>query len=352
MVEIRTYDGDGSDFAELCLRIRGQEGEAEKWSPLWDADYLRGQIEAPAADRELMVAAYDGGRLIGSFFAVPYRFNLRGESLRGTYSTCLMIDPAFRGLTPYVIEKLRRRHRDNGYALSLGFVMGGPGSGPHQCWTSYARAYPKNCRFVADAGYWIRAFDPSVLDAESRAGQARADEQLAGRLSGGEVDPPPDTELRACREDDIDACLELLRAQAARADCSMDWDRQSLGRHLIGSANTDALVADRDGSAIGLVAMHRLPVWNERPVHGVVIDMLAADARDDQTRRLLLNGACAKAREAGAQIATALRSSMFRARVMIPAGFLPAPDPGRLVVLFADETIEASAADDFELMLR
>ena len=350
MVEIRTYDGDGSDFAELCLRIRKQEGEEEKWSPLWDAAYLRGQIEAPAADRELMVAAYDGERLIGSFFAVPYMFDVRGKKLAGTFSTCLMIDPAFRGLTPYVIEKLRRRHRNNGYAFSLGFVMGGPNSGPYQCWTGYARAYPKNFQFVSDAGYWIRAFDPSVLDEAGRAEQARANAELGTRLESGSDAPPADTEIRACREGDLENCLYLLKAQTARVDWSIGWDRDSLGTYLTGSANTDALVAERDGSVAGVIGLHWLSVWNDGEICGVVIDMLAAG--DDLTRRHLLQAACAKAQREGAQVATALRSSMFRARTVIPSGFLPAPDPGRLVVLFADESIEASASGDFELMLR
>lgn len=352
MVEIRTYDGDGSDFAELCLRIRKQEGEEEKWSPLWDAAYLRSQIEAPAADRELMVAAYDGERLIGSFFAVPYTFNVRGNPVRGTFSTCLMIDPAFRGLTPYVIEKLRRRHRDSGYAFSLGFVMGGPRSGPYQCWTSYAKAYPKNCRFVSEAGYWIRAFDPSVLDEAGRAEQARADEQLASRLYGGEGNPPSDIEVSTCGPDDVDRCLELITAQTAKADWSIDWDRSGLQTYLLASDNTRALVARRGGAITGFVGFHQLSVWNERPINSVVVDMLAADTRDDETRRQLLQSVGEKTQQDGAQIAMALRSSMFRARTVIPAGFLPAPDPGRLVVLFADETVDAAASEDFELMLR
>ncbi|MDA4846584.1 hypothetical protein [Hoeflea poritis] len=350
MVEIRTYDGDGSDFAELCLRIRKQEGEEEKWSPLWDAAYLRRQIEAPAADRELMVGAYDGERLIGSFFAVPYMFDVRGETLAGTFSTCLMIDPAFRGLTPYVIEKLRRRHRDNGYAFSLGFVMGGPNSGPHQCWTGYAKAYPKNFQFITDAGYWIRAFDPSVLDEAGRAEQARANAELGARLQSGADAAPAGIGVRACRHDDLGDCLELLKAQNARADWSIRWDRDSLGQYLIGSGKTDALVAERNGSVAGVIGLHWLSVWNEREIRGVVIDMLAAG--DDLIRRHLLQEACTRARQEGAQVATALRSSMFRARTVIPSGFLPAPDPGRLVVLFADESIEASASDSFELMLR
>jgi hypothetical protein len=352
MVEIRTYVGDGSDFAELCLRVRQQEGEEEKWSPLWDAGYLRDQIEAPAADRKLMIAAYDGERLVGSFFAVPYMFNVHGQLRHGTFSTCLMIDPAYRGLTPYVIEKLRRRHRDNGYAFSLGFVMGGPKSGPYQCWTSYARAYPKNCRFVSDAGYWIRTFDPSVLDAAGRAGQARADEQFAARVSDGHGDLNEDIEIRSCCQADIGRCLDLISAQTAGADWSIHWDRQSLEHYLLRSGNIDALVALRNGAVCGLIGLHRLSVWNGSPIRGTVIDMLAADARDDGTRRQLLRAAGRDARDEGVQVAMALRSPMFRARNLVVQGFLPAPDPGRLVLLFADDAIAASASDGFELMLR
>ena len=352
MVEIRTYDGDGSDLAELCLRIRIQEGVEDKWAPLWDAAYVRNQIEKPAADRELMVAAYDGKRLVGSFFAVPYPFILHGQQRRGTFSTCLMIDPSYRALTPYVIEKLNRRHRDNNYAFSLGFIMGGPKSGPHQCWTTYARAYPRNCRFISEVGYWLSTFDPSVLDEASRFEHARVSGQLAGQLQGRKRIPEPGTEIRAYRNSDLDACLDCLNAQTAGADWAIHWNNENLGVHLQGDGNTRTMVAERAGGISGFISYHRLSLWNRETVRTVVFDLLATETGDDQTRRQLLSAACAKAREDGAQIATALRSSMFRARAMIPAGFLPSPDTGRLVVLFATENLDVSPSEEFAIMLR
>lgn len=351
MVEIRTYDGDGTDLEELCLRVRTGEGDAGKWEPLWNAAYIRRQILAPAKNRELAVAAYDSGRLVGAFFAVPYRFRVRGRSLPGSFSTCLIVDPAYRGLTPYVIEKLRRRHRENGIAFSLGFVMGQPGSGPYECWTGYAKAYPKNCRFVSDAGNWIAAFDISVLDDASREERDRAVAQLTGQR-GGDNARPSGIKIRAFRPDDLPACLELAQKQVERADWAIDWDETALMTFLEKNQNGTAFVAEHDGTLCGLVNYHQLPLWNGAPVGNAVFDLLATAPGKTAAGAALLDATCKKARDEGAQLATALRSSMFRARTMIPAGFLPSPDSGRLVVLFSEDDIEAGPSENYELLLR
>ncbi len=353
MVELRTYDSDADDVAELCERVRMHDGDDDKWTPLWDAPFVRQQIEAPADDRELMIGAYDDGRLIGSFFAIPYLFNVGVEQLRGTFSTCFMVDPAYRALGPYLIEKLRRRHRDLEYAFSLGFVMGGPATTSFQCWSNYAKHSPHNCTFVSDAGCWFAALDPALLDnSVSEDEQRRMDAYLAGQSRARESSRSNDVNIRVYRDDDLVACLECLMAQIESADWTIHWNEKSLCAQLQDNGHGQTLVAEREGKVCGFISHHRLSLWNGAKIRSAVIDLLAAISGDRSVHKQLVAAACRKLSKEDVQVAMALRSPTFRARTMIPSGFLPLPEPNRLVMLFADQDRYVSPSGNFEIILR
>jgi hypothetical protein len=353
MVEIRTYDGDGDDLAELCAAIRRQDGGDEDWVPLWDAAYFRRQIQAPAADRELMVAAYDGSRLVGSFFAVPYEFNFRGQLLPGTFSTCFMVDTAYRALGPYLIEKLRRRHRDNEIAFSVGFDMGGPNSASHLCWANYAKLSPQNCRHVADVGYWFATLDPTVFDdGASDEERALVDSFLAGQSRKDTSGQTAPDETRAYRQSDLADCLDCLKGQVGDADWAVHWDEERLAVLLGSPEYGQATVIERAGQVCGFVSFHLLPLWNGAPYRGAILDLLATRRKDPLLSQQLLSAAHRQASEAGVQVMMTLRSAMFRARNMVPSGFLPLPATGRLVILFANQELHHSPSDDIEVILR
>src|SRR5262249_45425218 len=115
-------------------------------------------------DRDFVIGAYDGSRLIGCFFAARASFRVDSREIIGTIGSWLTIDPSARSprLGLEIVEELRRRHTDRRMAFLLGFVNGDASTPANMFWTSYARLYPEHIRFVRRIGYWIR-----ILNGES-----------------------------------------------------------------------------------------------------------------------------------------------------------------------------------------
>ena len=69
-MEIRSYEGDAEDLAELMQRVWKGTYLRKMWFPLWDAEFLRWQLGND--DRRLCLAAYDEKELVGCFFSVRH----------------------------------------------------------------------------------------------------------------------------------------------------------------------------------------------------------------------------------------------------------------------------------------
>lgn len=351
MVELRNFEGDASEFAALCASVRRHEGNTAEWSPMWDAPFVRGQIDAPARNRELMVAAYDGNRLVGAFFAVPYEFIVRGDLISGSFSTCFIVDPNYRALGPYLVEELRRRHRDAGLAMSLGFVMGGHETAAGRFWKRYAEMAPKKCRFVGEAGLWGLVIDAKLAAGIGFAELSRLAEPRQRASDASLRVAEPSVSVRPYRKEDLPACLTCLRRVTAKANISIRWTAENLSI-LLGGEGSRTLVAQRHDEACGFVHYHRLPIWHGARIAGAVIDLLATDTRDGDLQNRLVAAARNSMADTDVQVAIALRSRMFPARLMVPAGFLPLPSGLEIVVLFAHDDINIAPFDTFELLLR
>ena len=78
-VQIRNYCGDFEDVAELGHRVWHSAYGTEAWFPLWDAAFLRWQVGSHS--NPLCPVAYDGTKLVGSFFSIPHALRIGSSTL-------------------------------------------------------------------------------------------------------------------------------------------------------------------------------------------------------------------------------------------------------------------------------
>ncbi len=67
MIEIRTYDGEPAELAAFCTGVWRDRYRDKMAVPLWSGPFMEWELlsDEPGA-RDFLVAAYDGGRLIGA----------------------------------------------------------------------------------------------------------------------------------------------------------------------------------------------------------------------------------------------------------------------------------------------
>lgn len=347
MIEIRTYDGDGEDAADLIGRTWRAAYGGKTWCPVWTADYLRWQLlSGEAGERDFLVAAYDGRKLVGCFFAKRATFQVLGRDLTGTIGSWFSVDPEARAprLGMEIIEELRRRHVEHEAAFLLGVVNGDPSTVANKFWTSYAKLFPDQIRFVRRIGYWIR-----VLDAASVRGKyLHRSERLAARMHGmiPFLRPPrsPAREVREYRDADLDRCAPLVAALVTNTDFALTIPRHRLAPQLCWYGVPQTLVHDVDNGPFGLVNYHRIGLLGSDVVSAGLIDLLGCEGGSVRVRRRLLRSAVARMAAGGTDIAFALRTPTFPARVMVPAGFAPLPKSEHLVLVFPRSDLDLPSA--------
>jgi hypothetical protein len=67
------------------------------------------------------------------------------------------VDRNYRRLALSLIETLRQQHEERGIAFAIGVCSADRTSVAYRFWTSYARTFPQNFRFLFPLGFWINA---------------------------------------------------------------------------------------------------------------------------------------------------------------------------------------------------
>ena len=339
MIEIRTYEGDGADAAEMMGRAWRAAYGGRSWCPFWDAEYLRWQLLADRpGGRDFLVAAYDGRKLAGCFFAERATFRADGRNLAGTIGGWFTVDPEAKvpRLGLRITEELRSRHLAHDVAFMLAYVNGKPATAAHRFWAGYARLYPQQIRFVRRVGYWVRVLNPKSL----RPKCLHRFEKFGAWVHGVVplLWPPRRTarDIRAFKETDLDACGKLAADATLAADLAVQWSPERLSVQLGGGGFPRTFVLDRPGAPgpAGLINYHRFGLLGADVVSAGLIDLLAATNRPFRDRRRLLRDALARMAREGLDAAIALRAPMFPARLMLSCGFWPVPEADHLVYVF------------------
>ncbi|MBI1825731.1 MAG: hypothetical protein HY287_01055 [Planctomycetes bacterium] len=348
MIEIRTYDGDGEDVAELTARAWRAAYGGVSWCPYWSAESIRWQLlSACPDDRDFLVAAYNGCRLVGCFFAKRTAFQISSRQVLGTIGSWFTVDPEAGSprLGMAIVEELRRRHVEYGVAFLLGYVNGGPNTPANKFWKCFAKLYPDQIRFVRKIGYWIRILNPSSLRRKCVHWFERFIVGVHGILPLLGAPPRRAPEVRDYVHGDSDRCGRLVGELSKNADLAMTWSSDRIATQLDWNGFPRTLVLDHNGETFGIVNYHPFGLLGKEVVSTGLIDLLGCGSGSAHDQRRLLRSAIAQMDANGLDIAMALRTSMFPPRVMLPCGFWPMPQSEHLVYAFPQPGLDLPPAD-------
>jgi GNAT superfamily N-acetyltransferase len=349
-LHINDYAGDFEDVANLTRRAWTSAYAAHMLFPLWDAGFLRWQAGSEA--RALLPAAYDGTKLVGCFFSIPQSLRMGDTVLPIGLASWCTVDPAYRSMQPALrlIEALRARHEELGLAFSLGVVSGDRSSLAYRFWSQYARAHPRNLRFLFRFGFWIKMLAPErVAEAAVKPWERRAIRLLGPLLSGTGGKCAPD--LRWYRPDDLANCARLVERASQRCDWALLWPPERLAAQLESPAS-GTVVLEREGRIGGMVNFHTLWFQGRKRLRAALIDLWADDGLSTADRVRLLRYLCQQLRERDVHLVVALRSAPMPALAFAANRFVPQPAHSYFVALFAKEGLALEPPKSWSLVLR
>jgi predicted N-acetyltransferase YhbS len=339
MLEIRTFNGDMCELAEFCnsawlRRYRGEMPVAQ-WSPdflAWELDDATTTSDLPAA-RELLVAAYDGSKLVGVLPARPLHFHIQGQTVAGSWGSYFSVDPDYEN-QPVALKlhlEQRRRHKEHGLRVNFGYAFTGYAVGRGQ---AFWLKQPKLVKSVRRLGTWVRALDPAAVARFSLNRLETAGLQIARFILGAPRPPRNSTAIRAFTPADASACAALLDAASRRADVGYAWNETFARRQLGFTAATRTLVAEHDGRVAGLINYCDLPLMGRAPITAGLIDFLETSALPHRTAVHLVRSALRDMHQRGLHLAMALRTTSMpflplarTAFTMIPAEYTYVAQP-------------------------
>ena len=111
MIEIRPFEGDAEELAAFTQRVWRRSYAGQMLTPLWSKEFMERDLLADGQDRDFLIAAYDGARLVGSHPAKPIPIRLHGKKLRPRIVSerRSRLPPARRGLE--AASEYVRKHR-------------------------------------------------------------------------------------------------------------------------------------------------------------------------------------------------------------------------------------------------
>lgn len=330
MAEIRTYEGDGSDLAELTNRVWRETVGGKMLFPLWDTEYFQWRLLDPrGGGAAFHVAAYEGSRIVGCLLAEPMRFEVCGRLVQGTLSSWMTVDPRVKSprLALRMLTELRRRHQETNTSFSMGYA--GPEARPF--WAALGKRPPHDLQVLDQISFWARPFDSGMVAASGFSFVERYGPALAKLLPG--LRPKPRSHVREFKRSDLDRCHQWLDAQSKGADLRILWSSSRLELQLAHSRIRTLLLEDGDKG--GVINYYGIRMLGASEVQVGVIDIFAGTLSFTQ-QLALLSAACRQMEEEGIHMAVMMKAVSAPARVFLAAGFIPYPAGLDLFWFFAN----------------
>jgi GNAT superfamily N-acetyltransferase len=348
-IEIRSYDGDGSDLAEFVRNTWIRNLGGRSWFPLWDVRFFRWRLLDPRVEsKDLLVCAYDGTALVGCVLAEALDFEVLGRRIRGTLCSFLTVAPEARrdGLAMRLMETLRARQRERGMRVSFGLTVSGDRSPARRFWQALGARYPGEVQFLGPIWMWTRVFDPPAVAAAGLDAFERFAPLLAPRWPWGRIGP--DAAVRRFTDGDLPRCLEWVEAQSRASGVRIVWSQPRLQMQLGHGTYPKTLVFD-DGDTGGFINYHVIDWSGARPITMAVIDLLAGSLDRARMGRLL-RAAIRAMRAEAVQMAMMRTFGGVPSAVLLSAGFVPVPSGTEALCLFADATLQLPARTRLHLL--
>jgi GNAT superfamily N-acetyltransferase len=330
VIEVRSFQGTADDLAEFTNRVWRGTYAGRMPTPIWSAQHFARDLMDDESDRSLLLAAYDGTRLVGSHPARELTVRLHGEPQAATWGSFLSVDPDYRkaGVAFMLQAESVKRHRERDLRMSLGFAYV---RSPHSAGPEFWRL--QGASLVAKIGTWVRPFDHAgVADFELFPRDARAARLLA-HLQRKARAPHDMTGIRCYAPADLDDCVALLNDAGSTCDIAYVWRGIEAARQLAYASLSKTVVLDRDGAVAGLVNYTLLDVFGKTDARIARVDAVALGALDHHDGVRLLKAATVAMVADGAQVAVALRGSWTHWRELAAGGFVPMPTEFNFVAL-------------------
>jgi len=350
-VEIRNYEGDGSDLAELIGRTWRTAFTGKMWFPLWDHAYLSWRLlDERGGGREFLVSAYKGSQLVGCLLAEPLDLNIRGKHVRGTLSSWLSVDPENRipNLAMRMVEGLRKRHQEHGVSISIGCTSADPKAPTRRFWDSLAQRRPEDFHFFGPIKFWTRVLDPAAVAAAGLNRFEQVGPRFARLMPTLPALKPPVSAVREYRPSDLDRCLSWVRTQSEMADIYVRWSAERLDLQL-NHPYTRTLVLDEGAGAGGFLNYYCIDWSGARVIRVAVIDLFAGSSGFGG-HLALVKTAERRMRAEGVQLALMMDSSASPPKPLWAAGFVPLPPNVDLFCYFPEPGLQLGSPVRYHLL--
>ena len=323
-IEIRTFEGHMEELSSFIVSQWRRSYEGKMPVPLWDATYLRRQLlpEGDDDSRDLLVAAYDGTKLVGVHPMWYQPVLLRGQRVETTAGSFLTVDPEYRRqrVAAQMQQEQERRHCERGLLADFGFLyLRSAKSLGKKFWLKM----PKGTQRMRKMGTWIRALDNKAawnfeLFLFERFGSWWLSHFIPKIRQPGDM-----TGIRAYRPDDLPQCLKLVDEDARTMDLAYLWDEKSLARQLEYPDLAKTVVLEKDGRIAGLVNYFRLNLKARTEMRAGMIDLIVFGDLAGRDRRRLLMAAMHQMLEEGLKGVSYLRGTWDHWGTLFSQGLFP-----------------------------
>jgi GNAT superfamily N-acetyltransferase len=302
--------------------------------PLWDEAFLTWALFGDQPGQgDYRLAAYDGTRLVGTFFARPHCFSLHGRLVEGTLASWLTVHPDYRRklVGPQLVGCMCRQHEADGRAFLIGLAYRDRKALGFQFWEGMRRASPERVAVLGPVNYWARVMDAGRVARWSPHWYERLAARLVSVLQG-RPSRPPGTGCRPFEPADLTQCLAIVEPARRRHDLTVIRGPADLHRQLQFEGVARTLVSERKGRITGLLNYSRLELLGRGELPVGLSDLLYLERAGGE--RLLRAGLASMASDGLALVLVPGFAAHPRV-VFFRAGFVPLPPEHNSVCLKA-----------------
>lgn len=331
MVEIRTFEGDAAEISAFTIAQWRKSYEGRMTMPLWPPRFLDWELN-PDRQRDYLVAAYDGTKLVGFLPAQPFRFRSRDAEFAGTVGSWLSVDPDYRrqAIAKRLHEEQRRRHRERGEIWNFGYLYLGARVAMGKKFWPHSQ---EGVATVARLGLWARVLDHRVVAGWLLSRLESVGTRLLSLVQAPPREPADCEGIRPYRTDDLAVCCRLVAGLSRDVDLGYLWSCDRLARQLQHHDIPRTLVAEENGRVAGLINYCPLDFLARGQIPVAVIDLLCLGALSVAGQKRLLQVGLRQMADEGFKLALLLRVSCYPAWPLLKAGFVPLPVDHALVGL-------------------
>ncbi len=352
MIEIRTYDGDAAAFSRFSHDIWLKTYEGLMPLPLWDASYFEWQwVPEETENRDYLVVAYDGSKLVGSFVGEAFRFRFHDWEFDATMGSWLSVAQEYRnqGIGKRLFEEHRRQHLERGAVFQIGYgYIGSRASMGPRFW----KRVPENTQVLGKVGFWARVFDHSAGARWNLGFLDRIGSRALGFVQSARPVPSSFEGIRPYRPEDLDDCLSLAHGLLENVDFGYLWSRERLARQLDHRNLPRTLVLEKDGRVAGFVNYYSVDFLARGRLSVGIIDLVAFGVLPGKEQRRLLRAAMCQMVDEGIKLALILRLPCYPWSTFSRTGFVARMRDFLLICVQMDPNVSLAGAKRFHVHWR